>query len=127
MANQYVLQRLVQRVTHMELTRDVGRGDYDREVLRRRSGIGREIALVTPILIDALFKIGGVVGFRQFMIRLCHTIVLRLQFAVIIEMLSRPDEKKKTTILNIRTMDAVPPDFAHKARTHRNPKDFVPV
>jgi hypothetical protein len=105
-------------VTHVELTRDVGRRDNDREVLRRACGIGRKVTLVTPILIDTLFKISGVVGFRQFVIRLCH--VDPPEFCLI-DMLSHSVMiKEKATILNIRTMDAVPPDFAHKARTHQD-------
>ena len=67
-ANQNILQGLVERVPHVELSRDVGRRDDHRKMLRLIGYVGRKIALVAPILVDTILKFCRLIGFRQFVL-----------------------------------------------------------
>ena len=65
-ADENVLERLVQRVPHVELPRDVrGRND-DRERRLAVVHIGGKIALVAPILIDSVLKFARGIGLCEF-------------------------------------------------------------
>ena len=56
-ANENVLQGFVQRVSHVELTCDVGGRNDDRKMFCFIFDVGRKIALVAPILIDLVLKL----------------------------------------------------------------------
>jgi hypothetical protein len=58
---QDVLQRVVERVTHVQRAGHVGRRDHDG--IRRASAAAAERAGLLPRRIDAAFDFGGLVGF----------------------------------------------------------------
>ena len=57
-ADQDILEGVVQGVTHVELARNVGRRDDDGVGLLVGIAVGGEIALVHPILVDPVLKFG---------------------------------------------------------------------
>ena len=63
-ADQNVLQRLVERVSHVQLPRDVRGRDHDRK--RRLLGVvlGGKVPLFAPRRVEPILKIGGRIGFR---------------------------------------------------------------
>ena len=65
-ADEDVLERLVERVPHVELPCDIRGRDDDRERRLAVVHIGGEIALVAPILIDSVFKFVRRIGFCEF-------------------------------------------------------------
>ena len=65
-ADQNVLQRAVHGVTHVELTRHVGRGHDDAEGFFVGIGLGAEAVVIHPHLIDAALHLPRIIHFRQF-------------------------------------------------------------
>ena len=65
-ARQDILQCRVQRVAHVELSRDVGRRHDDGERLLRGIDCSLEISALHPKVVYFAFDRFGVVGFRQF-------------------------------------------------------------
>ena len=61
-ADQHVLQRVVERVAHMQAARDVGRRDDDAVGRLRRLRMGAERAALLPLRVEAGFDLLGVVG-----------------------------------------------------------------
>ena len=66
-----VLQSLIQRVSHVQLARYVGRRDNDGKCGLLLVRIGLEITLVAPIFIDAVLKFRRGIILRQFLIHTC--------------------------------------------------------
>ena len=60
-ADQDVLQRVIERVAQVKCTGDVGRRDHDAIGRPVAGGIGVEIALLDPELIEAVLGVLGVV------------------------------------------------------------------
>ena len=56
-ADQHVLQGLVQGVTHVQLPGDVGRRHHDGKGVLRRVRVGSESAALLPLRVDAVFEI----------------------------------------------------------------------
>ena len=67
-ANQNVLQGFVKRVTHVELPRDVRWRNDHRKMRRVVLRVGRKVAFLAPIGVDAVLELRGVIGFRQFFV-----------------------------------------------------------
>ena len=61
-ADQHVLQRVVERVAHVQAARDVGRRDDDAVRRLRRLRMGAERAALLPLRVEAGFDLLGVVG-----------------------------------------------------------------
>ena len=62
-ADKDILKGLVKGMSHVELTGYVRRGDYDRKCGLLGIGIGREIATLAPLAVDAVLKVLGIVVF----------------------------------------------------------------
>ena len=56
-ADQHVLQGLVQGVTHVQLPGDVGRRHHDGKGVLRRVRVGSKSAVLLPLRVDAVFEI----------------------------------------------------------------------
>ena len=65
-ADQDVLEGIVQGVAHVELARDVGRGNDDGVGLLVGVAVGGEVALVHPVLVDPVLKFGRGIGLGEF-------------------------------------------------------------
>ena len=68
--DQNVLHRVVQRVSHMELTRDIRGRDHDRKRLFRLVHFRMKIFFVQPFLIQPVLDPMGIVCFCQFLTHL---------------------------------------------------------
>ena len=93
-ADEDVLERLVECVSHMELARDVRRGNDDRERRLAVVHIGGEIALVAPILIDSVFKFARGIGLCEFAF---HIFLLKRLFCKIKSALTEIRARKRGT------------------------------
>ena len=67
-AHEHVLERFVQRVTHVQLSRDVGGRNDHGEMLGVILHVGGKVALVAPLLVDSVLKLAGGVGFGQLVV-----------------------------------------------------------
>ncbi len=65
-ADQDVLHSIIQRMSHMQLSRDIWRRDDDGKRLLRLIYLGMEIFLVHPFLIQPVFQPLRIVGLCQF-------------------------------------------------------------
>ena len=65
-ADQDILKRLVQRVSHMKLPRDIGGRDDDGIRLFIRIDLGVEVAALHPEIVDPVLHLARIIGFRQF-------------------------------------------------------------
>ena len=63
-----ILERIVERMAHMKLTRYIGRGHDDAEGLTRRFGFLMEIPFFFPKIIPLLFDFSGIIPFEFFFI-----------------------------------------------------------
>ena len=66
-ADQDILQRLIERMTHVELAGDVRRRNHNGVRLLLRVRIGVEILPVHPELIDSVLDVAGIVRFGKFL------------------------------------------------------------
>ena len=80
-ADENVLQGVIQGVTHVKLTRDVGRGHDNSEGLFGFVGRGGEVTLFAPIFIDSFLKLAGGVGLGELML-LIHSRLTSEFFAI---------------------------------------------
>ena len=65
-ADEHVLDRLIERVTQMELAGDVRGRDHDGERLLVRVTLSVEPAAVRPVAVDLAFHLLGIINLRQF-------------------------------------------------------------
>ncbi|MPN51429.1 hypothetical protein SDC9_199074 [bioreactor metagenome] len=65
-ANQNILQGVVERVTHMKLPGDVGRRNDNGKRLFVRIGFGVKIVALNPTIINSILNLFRIVGLFQF-------------------------------------------------------------
>ena len=101
----YVLQRLIQSVSHVKLPRYIRRRHYDGKRLFLFVDISFETSAALPVLIYFSLKFTGIVVFFQIIF---HTHLYQLLFSIII---TAESHNKKTALTKGRIHSAVPPLF----------------